>query len=157
MPPVSGTWAQLDVHGSRQGNHHRFILTSIIDGDTVRVSIGGKIEKVRLIGVNAPELGDSRARVRCFAYAAKWFAREKLQGLTVTLESDPTQADRDRYGRLLRYAFWNNGNFNLYIIKQGFAYEYTYNRPYRYQEEFKDAQQYAEGSKWGLWDPKECS
>jgi endonuclease YncB( thermonuclease family) len=49
-------------------------------------------------------------------------------------------ADRDRYGRLLRYVYWHNGNLNLYVIKQAFAYEYTYERPYRFMTEFKAVQ-----------------
>ncbi len=131
-------------------------VTSVADGDTITVLINGKYEKVRLIGVNSPELKDERPRVKCMAWGAKAFAADSLTGLNVTLEADPTQADRDRYGRLLRYVFWNDGNFNEYIIKKGFAYEYTYGKPYKYQKDFKAAQKYAEESKWGLWDPMEC-
>ena len=52
----------------------------------------------------------------------------------------------------LRYAFGNSGNFSLYMIKQGYAYEYTYGKPYKYQKEFKEAQVYAQESngKFGI-------
>ena len=127
-----------------------------IDGDTISVQIGDKYEKVRMIGVDTPELKDERPRVQCFAIAAKMYTEDHLDGLTVQLEADPTQADRDRYGRLLRYVWWNKDLYNRYIIKKGFAYEYTYGKPYKYQKEFKEAQKYAEESKWGLWDENEC-
>lgn len=128
-----------------------------IDGDTLSVQIGEKYEKVRMIGVNAPELKDKRPIVKCFAQAAQMFTDDHLTGVTVNLEADPTQADRDRYGRLLRYVFLDKANYNLFIIKKGFAYEYTYDKPYKYRDEFKAAQKYAEESKWGLWDPEECN
>jgi len=70
----------------------------------------------------------------------------------VLLESDASQDERDKYGRLLRYVFLEDGtNFNLLMIEGGYAYEYTYVVPYKYQAEFKKAQMQAEGSESGLW------
>nr|AUN37308.1 staphylococcus nuclease (SNase) domain protein [uncultured bacterium] len=139
------------LHGQESGP-----VVSVADGDTITVEINGKKERVRLIGVDAPEMDDSSPRVRCFAKAARLFAIDSLAGLTVKLEADPTQANRDRYGRLLRYVYWHNDLFNRFLIKKGFAREYTYDKPYRFQDDFKKAQKYAEESKWGLWDAHEC-
>lgn len=131
-------------------------VTQVIDGDTIEVQLRGETKKVRLIGVAAPKLKNSNKRMKCFAYGALGFTEFSLLGRTVTLEADDTQADNDKDGSLLRYVFWENDNFNLYIIKKGFAYEYTYGKPYKYQKEFKEAEKYAEESKWGLWDKNEC-
>lgn len=131
-------------------------VTRTIDGDTIEVELNGQTEKVRLIGVDTPELKDERPRVRCFALAAKFYTEDHLEGFTVQLEADPSQADKDKYGRLLRYVWWRNDLYNRYVIKKGFAYEYTYDKPYKYQKDFKAAQKYAEDSKWGLWDENEC-
>lgn len=121
-----------------------------IDGDSLSVQIGDKFEVVRLIGVDSPELKDNRALVKCFAQEAKKNA-ETLAGKVVRLESDPTQSDKDHYGRLLRYVYWDDTNLNEWIIKNGFAYEYTYRKPYKYQKEFKEAQKHAEKYSLGLW------
>lgn len=128
----------------------------VTDGDTIHVLYNGKYETVRIIGLNAPELKSEDARTKCLANIAMQKADDLLTDMSVTLEADPSQADRDKYGRLLRYVFWNKDNFSLYMIKKGFAYEYTYNKAYKYQQEFKDAQKYAQESKWGIWDPETC-
>ncbi|HVF47138.1 MAG TPA: thermonuclease family protein [Pyrinomonadaceae bacterium] len=100
-----------------------------IDGDTLKVSIDGKYETVRLIGVNAPEMKDKRPQVQCFAKEAKAKADFLLSNFDVRLEADPSQADRDKYGRLLRYVFLKDDLFNKWIIAKGYAYEYTFDRP----------------------------
>ncbi len=57
-----------------------------------------------------------------------------------------------KYDRLLRYVVLSDGtNFGEYMIKNGFANEYTYNKPYKYQVLFKDAEKYAKNNKLGLW------
>lgn len=140
---------------SLKENNQHYPVIKIIDGDTIEVDIEGKREKVRLIGVNTPELNDKRKIVACFAKLAKEKTIEKLAGKLVRLESDPTQGDRDKYQRLLRYIFLEDKtNFNLWLIKEGYAYEYTYHFPYRYQNEFQEAQKKAREEKKGLWSDK---
>lgn len=131
----------------------------VVDGDTIEVSLSGKKETVRLIGIDAPEAVDPREAVKCFGKEASDKAKEILNGETITLESDPTQRDRDRYGRLLRYIFINSLNFNKFMISSGFAHEYTYqSNPYKYQLEFIEAQKSARENKKGLWaDMVKCS
>lgn len=94
-------------------------VTSVIDGDTIIVVIDGRYEKVRLLGINAPEMSDTRPKVKCFARNAKKKTEETLIGLTVTLVADKSQANRDRYGRLLRYLYRNKDLFNEWIIRKG--------------------------------------
>jgi micrococcal nuclease len=81
-----------------------------------------------------------------------------LEGAVVTLEADPTQQDRDRYNRLLRYVWLPNGVFfNDAMIRDGFAHEYTYqSKPYIYQEQFVDAENAARNNKSGLWADGVC-
>ena len=127
-------------------------VVRVVDGDTIDVSIDGKTERIRLIGINTPETVDPRKPVECFGVEASNKAKELLTGKKVSLESDSTQGERDKYDRLLRYAFIDGDiNFNLLMIQTGFAYEYTYDLPYKYQSEFKEAQQKATASKAGLW------
>lgn len=133
-------------------------VSKVIDGDTIEVNFGGKTEKIRLIGVNTPETVDHRRPVECFGKQASDYTKAALIGKSVSLESDPTQGDRDKYGRLLRYVFLEEGaNFNKKLILEGYANEYTYNTPYKYQQEFKEAQKEAEEKMAGLWGDATCT
>lgn len=134
-----------------------YAVSSVIDGDTIQVVIDGKKETLRLIGIDTPETVDPRKPVQCFGKEASAKAKSLLSGKSVRLEADPTQGERDKYQRLLRYVFLEDGtNFNKLMISEGYAYEYTYNTPYKYQSEFKQAQKEAEASKFGLWADNAC-
>lgn len=127
-------------------------VVKVVDGDTIDVSIDGKVERLRLIGINTPETVDPKKPVECFGIEASNKAKKELEGKKVLLESDSSQNERDKYNRLLRYVFLEDGtNFNLTMISEGYAYEYTYALPYKYQSEFKEAQIKASEEKNGLW------
>jgi micrococcal nuclease len=127
-------------------------VVEVVDGDTIAVDINGEKIKVRLIGINSPETVDPRKRVECFGKEASAAAKNLLSGKKVRLEADPSQMDRDKYGRLLRYVFLEDGtNVNELLVARGYAYEYTYDLPYKYQKEFRAAQKFAEANKRGLW------
>lgn len=138
-----------------QSNLYR--VASVIDGDTIQVIIDNKKETLRLIGIDTPETVDPRKPVQCFGKEASAKAKSLLSGKSVRLESDPTQGERDKYQRLLRYVFLEDGtNFNKLMISEGYAHEYTYSMPYKYQSEFKQAQKEAEENKRGLWADDAC-
>lgn len=127
-------------------------VVKVVDGDTIDISLNGKVERLRLIGINTPETVDPRKPVECFGREASAKAKVILTGQKVALESDSSQDERDKYNRLLKYVFLEDGtNFNLLMIREGYAYEYTYDLPYKYQAEFKQAQKEAEENKAGLW------
>ncbi|MBP9751494.1 MAG: thermonuclease family protein [Candidatus Moranbacteria bacterium] len=132
-------------------------IVKVTDGDTIRVLMDGQGETLRLIGINTPETVDPRRPVECFGREASERAKEILSGSRVLLESDPTQGDRDKYGRLLRYVLLPDGtNFNRKMIEEGYAYEYTYGAPYRYQAEFEEAERSAREARRGLWSEEIC-
>ena len=94
-------------------------VVSVADGDTITVAIAGVDERVRLIGIDAPELHNP---VECFAQESADHARGVLEGTSVRLVADPSQDDRDRYGRLLRYVFLPDGaNVNADLVASGYA------------------------------------
>lgn len=127
-------------------------VIKVADGDTIHVQIEDKKETVRLIGVDTSETVDPRKKVQCFGKEASNFTKGMLAGKRVFLENDVTQGDKDKYQRLLRYVFLPDGtNFNKLVIQQGYAYEYTYDAPYQYQAEFKQAQKEAQDNNRGLW------
>ncbi len=134
-----------------------FTIIRVVDGDTVVVSDNLSDKKVRLIGINAPESVDPRRKVECFGKEASDFLRRFLNNKKVSLFTDPTQSEYDRYNRVLAYLFLEDGtNVNLTMIREGYAYEYTYDKPYQYQLEFKSAQQEAEREGKGLWSKDTC-
>ena len=133
-------------------------IVKVVDGDTVDVQLNGQVSRVRLIGINTPETVDPRRPVECFGKEASDRAKALLSGQNVLLESDSSQQDRDVYDRLLRYIWFPDGRlFNLQMVVEGYAYEYTYSVPYKYQVQFKKAQQNAENQKLGLWSPQACN
>lgn len=146
---------QEEVTDDNQNQYFRVV--KVVDGDTIAVDMNGTDETIRMIGINTPETVDPRKPVECFGKEASNKAKELLSGQWVELESDASQGERGKYGRLLRYVKIKNGLFyNLEIIKQGYAYEYTYNVPYKYQTEFKQAEDYAKNNKLGLWADGVC-
>jgi micrococcal nuclease len=132
-------------------------VTRVIDGDTIEVSIDGAKEKIRLIGLDTPELVDPRKPVQCFAQEASDYAKKILANQKVRIELDESQGVRDKYGRMLAYIFLADGTlFNKYMIEHGYGHEYTYTHPYHYQSEFNLAEQNAQKEGRGLWAPRVC-
>lgn len=133
-------------------------VLKVIDGDTIEVSVGNQTEKIRFIGIDTPETVDPRKTVQCFGKEASNKTKALLSGKRVLLEADPTQGNRDKYKRLLRYVYTLEGIMvNKLLISEGFAHEYTYmSNPYKYQNDFKLAQKMARDNKRGLWDDNSC-
>jgi endonuclease YncB( thermonuclease family) len=129
----------------------------VVDGDTIVIEVEGKSESVRMIGVDTPELNDSRTGVQCFAKEAAEKAKSLVTGKSIRLEKDPSQGERDKYKRLLGYVFLENGAFvNMALIAEGYAHEYTYDGAYKYQKQFKAAQAEAKEAGSGLWAEENC-
>ncbi len=132
-------------------------VVKVIDGDTVVIDYGGIDETVRMIGVDTPETVHPSKPVQCFGMEASKKTKEWLEGREVYLVVDASQGERDKYGRLLGYIFRDDGLFiNQSLISEGFAYEYTYNLPYKYQSEFQAAEDTARIEKHGLWADEAC-
>lgn len=127
-------------------------VLKVVDGDTIEVNLNNKTERVRLIGIDSPEILDERKSIQCFGKEASDKAKKILLDKTIILESDPTQGEKDEYGRLLRYVFLDGLNFNKYMIDNGYAREYTFkSRIYKYQSEFIQAENQAKKESKGLW------
>lgn len=162
----SANVAQISTETISPASDWSYKVKKVVDGDTLDVSKDGKIVRLRLIGIDTPETVDTRKPVQCFGKAASDKAKELLTGKTVRLESDASQGTLDKYGRTLAYAFLPDPStplgasgisFNEYMIAEGYAHEYTYNLPYKYQKEFKAAEKRAREEKRGLWADDTCA
>ncbi|MHB1134766.1 MAG: thermonuclease family protein [Chloroflexota bacterium] len=131
-------------------------VVDVVDGDTLKVDLGGRTETVRVIGIDTPESVSPREPVQCFGLEASARADELLRGRSVALTQDPSQDSRDQYGRLLAYVEVAGQDFGLAMIADGYAHEYTYDVPYRRQAEYRAAQRAAQGQRVGLWSSATC-
>jgi micrococcal nuclease len=130
----------------------------VVDGDTIDILKGGEKVRIRLIGINAPESVDPRRPVECFGKEASRYADTLLRGKEVSIETDPSQGNIDKYGRTLAYVYLLDGrSLNLQMIREGYVYEYTYHVPYKYQDEYKIAERDARVHERGLWSPSTCA
>ena len=121
------------------------------DGDTLTVDMNGTSERVRFIGVDTPETQDPRVPVQCFGQAAGQFTKTLIGSSDVRLEADPTNTNRDRYNRLLRYVYMPDGRLvNAEIIKSGYGFAYTL-FPFEKLEEFRALELTAREQDLGLW------
>ena len=126
-------------------------VVTVNDGDTITVKLDGRTEKVRLIGIDSPETRDTRPDYRSAAYAASRYARSLMAGERVTLDPEPRQGDRDKYGRLLRYVILDDGtNVNEAMVRGGYARVYMrFN--FTLKARFKVAEAEAKRGKLGVW------
>ncbi|MDD4569509.1 MAG: thermonuclease family protein [Tepidanaerobacteraceae bacterium] len=133
-------------------------VLEVVDGDTIKVNLNGATTTIRLIGMDTPETLDPRKVVQCFGKEASAKAKELLFGKMVRLENDSTTEELDKYSRPLKYVFLEDGTFyNDKMIRDGYAHEYTYNKPYKYQAQFKEAQKEASTNLRGLWATDTCN
>lgn len=128
-------------------------ITKVTDGDTIHVKVNNEEITVRMKGVDTPETVDPRKTVQCFGKEASNKTKELLTGRMVNLVPDKGDASLfDKYGRVLAYIYRDDGLFvNEYLVKEGYAHEYTYDKPYEMQKAFKKLEKQAREEKKGLW------
>ncbi|WP_322920575.1 thermonuclease family protein [Nocardioides renjunii] len=143
----SGAQSGTDVVRRNVGN-----VVKVTDGDTLEVRVRGiGIRDVRIIGIDTPEVYGG---AQCGGRRASQRMRELAPvGSTVTLLSDPSQDDRDRYGRLLRYVERRGKDVGRAQVNLGQAKVYVYDRtPFRrtagYERVERSARTHHRGS-WG--------
>jgi len=118
------------------------VVLVLKDGDTIQCKVQGA---VRLIGIDTPE----RDQVPFGTAATAGMAALLPAGVTVqlTLDKEP----RDRYGRLLAYAWYQGASVNWLMIRQGWAVSVRYPPNLRYADLFDTAESRAHTEQRGLW------
>jgi micrococcal nuclease len=128
------------------------VVERVIDGDTIDLSIGGREERVRMIGIDTPELHGTGGTAECMAGEALAFTASELPaGTEVRLERDVV--GRDDYGRLLAYVYRRGDDMliNELVIALGYAHPLTIAPNDTYRERFVAAAHAAEAADLGLW------
>ncbi len=128
------------------------MVARVIDGDTIELENG---EKLRYIGINTPESVDPRRKVECFGKEASAFNKNLVEGKRIRLERDVS--DRDKYGRLLRFAYLENGRLvNEVLVREGYAYASPYMPDLSKSDFFREAESDAKSNHRGLWNKEVC-
>ena len=95
-------------------------VTHVVDGDTIVVTLSdGRVETVRLLGIDTPETVDPDRPVGCYGPEASAYTHARLGGRSVRLETD--SEERDRYGRLLAYVYLDGERVNDELLRLGYA------------------------------------
>lgn len=125
----------------------------VIDGDTISFEKDWENIKARLIWIDAPESNKTR-----YWKNEKWWLEAKLKleelvlNKNISIEYDENQEKTDKYWRKLIYLFLDWENIWEKLIKEWYAKEYTYNKKYKYQQNFKEAEKIAKENKKGIWE-----
>jgi micrococcal nuclease len=143
-----------------EGNYDDILVNRVVDGDTLQLETG---ERVRLIGIDTPELhessklqrdaersGQDKKAIKQLGELAYEFTRKLVEAKQVRLEFDAEK--KDKYGRLLAYVYLSDGTFvNAEIVKQGYASLLTIPPNVKYSDLFVKLYKEARENKRGLW------
>ena len=124
-------------------------VVKVVDGDTIHVQVNGRVEKVRYIGVNTPELHHPTKGEEFGGREAAAVNRALVTGHRVRLELDVQE--RDRYGRLLAYVWVGGVMINAELVRRGYAQVMTVPPNVRHQSMFLALQRDARQAGRGLW------
>ena len=97
------------------------IVTGVVDGDTIDVTIRGLTFRVRYLGIDTPETRNPDTGIERGGKDASARNLELVRGQRVTLVSDPADNDMDAYGRLLRYVIAGDVFVNYQLVREGLA------------------------------------
>jgi micrococcal nuclease len=129
-------------------------VVRVTDGDTIVVRRGGTDDRVRLLGIDTPEVRGPFTDEECFGpEASRRMRMLAAPGTTVRLEIDPTQDERDRNGRLLAYVSLPGEpvSLNERMVADGYARKYVVGRPFLLAGRFGDREKAARQARRGLW------
>lgn len=115
-------------------------VEKVVDGDTLILEDG---QKVRLLGINAPEKGE------LFYEEAKARLKELVEGKSVYLEYDKKK--RDRYGRRLAHLFAGGKHINALLVEEGLATAFFIAPNFKYKEKILNAEKRAFERRRGIW------
>ncbi len=114
------------------------VCIRVSDGDTVIVKMGGRSEKIRLNGIDAPELKQKHGK------EARRYLANRILKRKVRVKGN----SRDKYKRLLATIYLDEENINLSMIREGWAWDYV---QFSMGREYAQAQKEARAARRGLW------
>lgn len=137
-------------------SEYKAVVVRAVDGDTIVARPNGKERRVRLIGIDTPEVFAARSGSReCGGREASAFAKRLAKRYRkVVLRTDPTQDEIDRYGRLLAYVDLPDSrrSYQSELLKAGWAKTYVYEgKPFARVKAFRKVQATAKKGRRGVY------
>jgi micrococcal nuclease len=136
------------------------LVSLVLDGDTIIVSAGSHLktpdgapldgEKIRLIGVDTPEIEHPPEPAECWGPEAMTFTETEIGGRTVELTYDTANGTRDEFGRLLAYVARDGTVHNERLISTGNGRAFR-QFPHRDRSKYIDLEEQARDQNLGLW------
>ncbi|OLT30956.1 hypothetical protein BJF82_01885 [Kytococcus sp. CUA-901] len=126
-------------------------VVKVVDGDTIDVATANGTERIRIIGLDTPEIGE------CGFSEASAAMADLVGGRSVELVRDPTQDNRDRYGRLVRHVHRGGTSAAVEMIRRGHSAEYLYGAEYQNRSAHLRAEREARAAKVGMWSTRGCA
>lgn len=144
----------------RSFDYSNILVTRAVDGDTLVLENN---ERVRLIGIDTPEIhesnklnrdaqrsGQDAATIKNLGRQSYEFTKKLVEGKRVRLEFDVERYDK--YKRILAYVYLADGTFvNAKIVEEGYASLMTYPPNVKYADLFLKLYQQARQNQRGLW------
>jgi len=148
---LGGTFNLGGCGGSGSGRHAQARVVRVVDGDTVKVRLDGRVQSLRYIGMDTPEDKKPGVGIRCWSLNAAADNARLVKGREVTLRFD--RNPRDRYGRLLAYVYRaGDGLFvNAELVKLGDARARPFPDNTAHRDEFAHLASSARERSVGLW------
>ena len=150
------------THSPDTSENYNATLVDVVDGDTIDVTINGREDTVRFLGVDTPEThaenapsefglantSSNRACLRRYGEKATQFVEDKLDK-TVEIRTDSEADRRGGYGRLLAYIYSENESVNRMLLEEGLArmYDSSFSR----REEYSRLEEQAQEEELGVW------
>ncbi len=101
-------------------------VVRVVDGDTLKVRVDGRVETVRVLGIDTPESKRPGAPVECGSRRAGTELRRLVDGRAVELRGDSSQDAEDRFGRVLAYVSVEGSDVGEAMVAAGWARPYVY-------------------------------
>ena len=115
-------------------------VVSTHDGDTITVLQGKQQIKVRLFGIDAPELKQP------YGKKSKQFLANLIAGKVVEVEEN----GKDRYKRTIGTIYLNGTDINAQMVANGYAWAYR-----KFSKKYTPQESQAKKQRLGLWRDKE--
>jgi micrococcal nuclease len=143
-------WGLLEpVQAQPTGDTQEVSVTRVVDADTIDVSQqveGTTVERVRMIGIDAPEaFGEEEP----YGPEATEFTTQRLEGQQVTLEFDEDRTDP--YDRALAYVWLGDELFNETLVSEGYAEALIIEPNDKYEDRLLAAEEEARAAGVGIW------
>jgi micrococcal nuclease len=149
VPPFTVPTTDPGEPGGPAVGIERATVTEVVDGDTLEVRLAdGRVERLRLVGINTPEDGE------CLADEAARRLAVLVGDGRVRLVRD--ESDRDQYGRLLRHVLAGGRSVGAVLVAEGLAFSRAYPPDTGQQAALDAGQARAQAAAIGLWAPDSC-